>query len=63
MAIVTFSKNEKERDYLDFRSEVAIVWPTAGMDEQSDKEIANKKQRDQMLNTPRTRNSGNPPGA
>jgi RimJ/RimL family protein N-acetyltransferase len=34
---------------LDFRSEIAIVWPAAGMDELSDKEIASKKQRDQML--------------
>src|SRR5438128_7602969 len=34
---------------LDLRCEVGIVWPAAAMDEQSDKEIASKKQRDQML--------------
>jgi len=49
MAIVRFSKNENDRDCLDFRYEVAIMWPTAEMDELSDKEITSKKQRDQML--------------
>ncbi|HEV3394365.1 MAG TPA: GNAT family protein [Chthoniobacterales bacterium] len=34
---------------LDFRCEAAIVLPAAAMDEQSDKELADKKQHDQML--------------
>jgi hypothetical protein len=34
---------------LDFSCEAEIVQPAAAMDEQSDNEIAGKKQRDQML--------------
>src|ERR1700738_3505495 len=47
--VAPLSRNENNRSSIDFRWEAALVWPTVAMDDQSDKEIANKKQRERML--------------
>jgi RimJ/RimL family protein N-acetyltransferase len=48
-AVTAFPSHEITMSGLDFDWEAEIVRPAAAMDEQSDKEIAGKKQREQML--------------
>ena len=47
--VSTSHRDEANASSLDFGREAEIMGLTAGMDERSDKEIAGKKQRDQML--------------